>query len=180
MKVQRKFQLLRFKYTRLSTDKNVESLHWTDTKFAWAFALNVMLMLMLRWTLLSCSSFFSSFTGSGRNFNDYCWMGNAVGHKWFHGFLECTSDNFLAQRLGRTTRRNNLLLHICCQRCDSHCQPWLDWPWSHKWSWEECGKTIAQWSSRRMCFGLLREMVGSAKKARQRLRNFMLLIPRSG
>lgn len=41
----------------------------------------------------------------------------------------------------------------------------------------ENNSTIKSLSSRRMHFGLFREMVGSAKEVRQKLRNFMAPIP---
>lgn len=50
--------------------------------------------------------------GSRRHFNTCCWVGNTPECKQSHRFLEWSGDYFLSQMLDRTTRRGTLLLHI--------------------------------------------------------------------
>lgn len=126
--------------------------------------------------------------GSRRTFNTCCWMGNAVGCKQSHRFLERSRNNFLAQILDRTARRGTLLLHINKEDLIKGVTVIANPDWTDHEAVlfkilrgvRKNNSTMKSLCSRRMHFGLFREMVGSAKEVRQRLRNFMPPIPWSG
>lgn len=100
-------------------------------------------------------------------------------------FWNVVGTIFLAKILDRTTRRGTLLLHINKEDLIKDVTVIMnpDWtdheavPFKILRGMGENNSTIKSLSSRRMHFGLFREMVGSAKEVRPKLRNFMAPIP---